>query len=561
MERRQGRPPHRRRRYLDAAGRSFAFTTMRRVDPSSGFEAVPASLAAMVSKGLASARLVFGNGAELPGPALADQGHQLVHPQADVDCIGALLTNDPATVGLVLGAITAGTRLVSLPLPPRAPDLTKYAELLLSAASQHGFRKVVVRDDAAELLRTLGVPAIGHEELHSNPIAAAAPNGFELIQYTSGSTGKPKGVVLDDATLGANIAAMLRRVGPVPGDTTVSWLPLSHDLGLVGMLLTSICAGDPSLVGNGTIVLLEPEQFLRRPSIWLDAVDEFHGTFTAAPDFGYRMSVRGAPSRTLDLSRLRCAVVGGEIVRQDTLEQVSGRLARFGLRPESLCPAYGMAELGLAATMTPPGIRWRVKEVDGLGLGDGLASPPRRSRRSTGVVSAGPPLDGYEILAPAAPGPLGRIRIVPPAIGRDAESGLSLADDGIFTSSDIGFTDGGWLYPCGRDDDHINANGRAHHAPTIEHAVAKVNGVRAGRVTVFGAPEGEWVIAVEAGDLADAGSIGRLKLDIRKVAVEICSARPSEVVVLPPGRLPMTSSGKVQRKEVARRWLAGELEA
>ncbi len=517
-------------------------------------------LSTLIEAGLGSAHLVFGTDPEaIYAPPLADAGAAAFGPGGPDPAVGALLTNDPPTVGLVYGAIQAGGRLVSLPLPGRSADPLAYGAFLQEACRAHGVTRVVARDDVATLLESIGVEALPHSALPGQVIAQANPRGFELVQFSSGSTASPKAIVLDDAVLGRNVVAMLGAVAPRPGDTTVSWLPLSHDLGLVGMLLTSTAAGAPRWVGEGTIVLLDPEQFLRRPRIWLDALDHWTGTFTAAPDFGFRLATKRPPSG-LDLSLLRCAIVGAETVRADTLRSVVDTFGPAGLAPETLCPAYGMAELGLAASLTPPEVRWREEQVSTAALAEQRRRPPTADEPRTTLVASGLPLQGYGVRAAAEAGAIGPLDVLTPAAGWDPRRQRSFAGpDGVLPTGDLGYVDDdGWVYVCGRADDHIVAHGRNVYAPAIEAAVAALPGVRDGRVTAVDSPSGDWLVAFET-TATDAPSSNDLIREVQRVSVAVAASRPTDILALPPGHLPMTPSGKVQRHEVRRRWMTGTL--
>lgn len=520
-----------------------------------------ADISDLIRAGRSQARFAFGleGASEAADAVLADATGAFGEAGAG-DAVAAILTNDRPTVGLVLAAIESGSRLVSLPLPPRAADLERYADVLRQACARHGVERVVVRDDVADLLEMIGIPALPHRELGTRPLAGPTGHGFELVQFSSGSTGVPKGIVLDTATLAANVEAMLACVRPRPGDATVSWLPLSHDLGLVAMLLTSIAAGAPEHVGPGDIVILTPESFLASPAVWLEALHAWRGTFTAAPDFAFRLASRRRVRDGLDLRHVRCAVVGGEIVRATSLDAFLATTAAAGFPSGALCPAYGMAELGVAVTVTPPEDPWRTRDVSTTALSEGLVAPAGPDEPSTRLVASGPPLDRYGVAVDAEPGALGTISVTAPAAGTDVATGTPFTDgEGRFVTADSGFVEDGWLYCCGRLDDHIVAGGRNLYAPAVEDAVGGLDDVRPGRVTAFSVPTGEWIVAVEA-SAAVAADPGRLEQGIRRASVGAASASPDHVVVLPPGQLPMTSSGKVQRHELRRRWLTGQIQ-
>jgi fatty-acyl-CoA synthase len=507
---------------------------------------VSLSLAAMVLDGLSRVRIVFPASDTIrPVHLLAEAGQARFAPGADQPVVAAMLTNDEPSVGLVLGAIAQGAVLVSLPLPGRAVAVDAYIRFLRRALADSGATKVVARDDIAAMLHAAGIEATSHSELPaSRPLATGGP-GFKLIQYSSGSTGPPKPIRVDHQVLAANIAAILDRVQARSGDVTVSWLPLSHDMGLIGMLLASLAAADDSWTAGAEIVLIEPEAFLRRPSIWMEAISHWHGTFTASPDFGYRLAVTHKAGGDLNLATLRHAIIGGEVVRAPTLRSFEDTFGPAGLAASAFAPAYGMAELGLAATMTGPDETWRTNDLPANGA-------PART-----LVSSGRPLNGYTVDVDEE---TGRLTVVAPAAGRDAITGTPLAPDGRLLTSDTGFvTSDGWVYVTGRLDDIIVVNGRNISALDIEAAVSAVPGIRPGRVAAVNLESGEWVIAAER---QAAKSVRTDQADVREVrraAVTAVNAAPDNVALLPPGSLPMTSSGKLQRSEVRRRWHAGTL--
>jgi fatty-acyl-CoA synthase len=340
----------------------------------------------------------------------------------------------------------------------------------------------------------------------------------------------------------------------------VSWLPLSHDMGLVGTLLVSIAATSPSWADTGLVVLLDPTAFLRRPALWLEAIDRWGGTFTAAPNFGYQMATRRPAS--VDLSRIRCAIVGGEITRADTLESFVACYRDCGLDALALCPAYGMAELGLAATMTPPDEHWRNRSLSTAALADGMIGAAVADEPATFLVASGRPLPGYELRCDADDDSTGQIAVRGPSIGVDGRTGDGLADDhGWYHAGDAGFVDDGWLYVCGRTDDYLVTHGRNIYAPAAEAAVGELDGVRNGRVTAVGLPNGDWVIVAEPSGPAPEVAADRdaLRREIRRAAVRLTTAQPDDVILVARGTLPLTASGKLQRSEVRRRLLTDDL--
>lgn len=524
------------------------------------------NLSALLEPGLSRGELIFGPlRTRVPGARIVDTGRRLFSSTSDAESVAAVLTNDVASVELIVGAIVSGVKLISLPAPARAADLLSYATFLRTAMAESGAKVLVARDDLAALLQDAYLSAVPHSNLGPKsiePLAAPRSEGFELIQFTSGSTAQPKAIALSAATLAQNIVAIMKRVRPQPGDVAVSWLPLSHDMGLIGMLLTSLASIARGWASGGKIVLLEPEDFLRQPSRWMAEIDHWHGTFTASPTFGYALAAKHANGAKLRLGSLRCAIVGGDVVGADTLSVFESAFSSSGLGSQALCPAYGMAELGLAAAMTPPEERWRFTDVETGPLAEGQWQPrSSSSSRTSRLVASGPALHGYSFAGPNARGLLGELKIRTPACGSDATTGEPLADEeGVLATTDVGRLDrDGWIYVCGRNDDYLSIRGRNVYLPAIEEALNDTQGVRAGRVTVAGAPTGDWVVALEALPHLTTDEVKATARAARRAAVSIAQAQPTEVLVVEPGTLPMTSSGKVQRAEVLKRWFTESL--
>jgi fatty-acyl-CoA synthase len=507
------------------------------------------------------ARVVFGRQAEpVSLGRLMANGSRLFSDRADAETLGILMTNDQPTVEVLLGAVIHGATLVSLPLPGRAADPGAYLAFLAETCQRTGVGEIVVADHVAELVQAAGHPIRRHSDLSRAPLAAPGA-AFRLVQFTSGSTEQPKPVIVDDAALGANVSAVLATLAPRPGDALVSWLPLAHDMGLVGMLLTGLAATGPRWAGPSDVVLLDPMAFVRRPGLWIEALSHWRGSFTASPDFGYRLATRRRPAGQFDLSNLRCAIVGGEIIRAETLAAFSEAYRVDGLDPRGLCPAYGMAEMGLAVTMTPTDERWQERRVSAFALADGRLDEPRSAADALVLVSSGRPLPGYAVDAGGDQERSGRLAVRGPSTGLDGITNASFAGpDGWFPTGDVGFTAGDWLYVCGRDDDYLVAEGRNIYAPAVETAVAEVDGVRPGRVTAVGLPSGEWAIVAEPIRRARlAGTeVAALQHDIRRAAVRAATVQPGRVVLARAGALPLTASGKLQRRKVRSLLLKGE---
>jgi fatty-acyl-CoA synthase len=259
---------------------------------------------------------------------------------------------------------------------------------------------------------------------------------------------------------------------------------------------------------------------------------------------------------------LRVAIVGGEVVRADTLAAFTDAFHHHGLRPQAICPAYGMAEVGLAVTMTRPEERWRERRVCASALADERLLVPEPSAPVTTLVANGPPLVGYGVRCEAGADATGPLRVKAPSIGADGTTGAALAaPDGWYDTGDTGFITDGSIYVCGRRGDYLTAHARNIYAPAVEQAVGEVPGIRPGRVTAVSMPTGEWAIVAEPAALGclSPAEERRLESDIQRAAVTATGARADKVQVVERGTLPLTSSGKLQRAEVRARLLRDAL--
>jgi len=516
----------------------------------------------MVLEGTDTAGIRFDVDADLvSASSILANGRRFFSTSADAGTVAMLMTNDQVTVEVLLGAIEAGTRVVSLPIPSRSADPVAYLSFIESACRSQGVTEIVARDDIAELLEVSSIPARSHRDLSSRPVAAPG-SGFELVQFSSGSTNAPKAVRLDDAALGANVEAIIAAIEPGPDDWSVSWLPLSHDMGLIGMLFTSLATSRPGLGVSTEMTLLDPADFLRRPDRWIDALAT-GATITAAPDFAYRMCVERAGVPSAGLGQVRHAIVGGETIRATTLRSFAHKYAPAGFRPEAFCPAYGLAEIGLAATMATGNHRWTELEVDTVALAERRLQPPSSINGlppPTVLVASGRPIPGYQVRCDAPGGQIGPVEIAGPSHGIDAMSAQPYAQDGWLRTGDLGAVVDGELFVSGRGDDHIVTASRNIYAPAVEDAVSQIASIRAGRVAALGLSSGEWIIAAEPapGEHPTGHELVEMRRQINRAAVTITSARPSSVVIVPRGRLPMTPSGKLQRQEALRRYLTDE---
>lgn len=389
-----------------------------------------------------------------------------------------------------------------------------------------------------------------------------------FIQFTSGSTSRPKGVVLTHENLAANVGAMGASLGAGRDDVGVSWLPLFHDMGLIGMALGSIYL-------EMTTTILSPRRFLQRPAEWLRAISDHGGTISFAPNFAYGFCVRRVRDieiAALNLSRWRIAGCGAEPIQEATLLDFARRFAPAGFRKEALLPCYGMAEHTLAVSFPAAG--------RGLNADTVLASELRAEGRAVPcapedpgaarVVSCGRPFPGHAIQivdeggAPLPERTVGEISLSGPSVMWGYEGPAELSADalrgGWLRTGDLGYLSHGELFVCGRQKDVIVVNGKKYHPQDIEWTVGEVPGVRRGNVVAFGAGafagRERVVVVAESKGGAAPDELGRR---VRRRVDEVVGLRVDEVVIAPPGTLPKTSSGKLQRARARARWEEGTL--
>jgi amino acid adenylation domain-containing protein len=402
------------------------------------------------------------------------------------------------------------------------------------------------------------------------------PDGEQIafLQYTSGSTSAPKGVMVSHANLMANEAAIAQRLGANPGDVWVSWLPLYHDMGLIGGLLQPLYRGIPC-------VLMSPRYFLERPMRWPEAVATYGGTHSGGPDFSYRLCLeRAKPERLaqLDLSRWRVAFSGAEPVRHDTLRDFLATFAPARLATGAVYPCYGLAEATLLVTGGISGGGMTATGFDPALLAAGRVSPVEEGGK---LVACGTVPDHHtvrivdpESLADAGEGRIGEIWVHGPSVAQgywnrpDATAETFVMQQGRrwLRTGDLGFFHASQLHIAGRRKDLIIVRGHNLYPQDLERAVeAEVEAVRKGRVAAFPVqgPQGEGIgVATEVSrGLQKLVPPEALRDAISQAVGAACGEPATVVVLLNPGGLPKTSSGKLQRSACRNGWRTGELDA
>jgi long-chain-fatty-acid--[acyl-carrier-protein] ligase len=473
-----------------------------------------------------------------------------VHARAESIAGRILGADEPGAIGLVgeptvdvvaaiVGAWLAGQSVSILPGPVRGADPQHWARATLTRFAGIGVRTVFSNDPVQGLLRTEQPPLTVldvSDAARRPPATAGAPASAEVpavLQGTAGSTGVPRTAQLSPAAVLSNLRGLIDRLGVDPAtDIGCSWLPLYHDMGLT-FLLSGALAGTP-------VWLAPTAAFSASPFRWLQWLHDSGATLTAAPNFAY--NVIGKYARRVpevDLGRVRVAINGGEPIDCAGLERFSTELAKFGLDPGAASPSYGLAEATCAVTIPHPGTGLRFDETAATRhaiLGEPIPGTEVRIAPMADQQAAGRAVGEIEIRgASLMSGYLGERRIDP---------------ENWFATGDLGYRCDGGLVVCGRAKEVIWVAGRNVFPAEIERVAADVRGVREGAVVAVGTGAGAVrpgvVISAEFRGPDESGARSEL---VARVASE-CGVVPADVVFVPPGSLPRTSSGKLRRLQV-----------
>jgi fatty-acyl-CoA synthase len=481
------------------------------------------------------------------------------------DCVALVLPTGPEFFDAFFGTLLLGAVPVPLYPPVRLGRLAEY-HARTTAMLRAVDAKILVTD--AKLWRILGesveaarlpLGAVRVSELDGPPpLAAWHPDDLALVQFSSGTTVDPKPVALTHRNVLANTRAIVSRLLEVVHDAEkigVSWLPLYHDMGLIGCVF-------PAMLYPGSLLLLGPELFIARPALWLRALSRTRASVSTAPNFAYGLCTERITDEEMegvDLSGWRLALNGAEPVSAHTLRRFVDRFARWGLRPEALTPVYGLAEASLAVTFADTGTPFRTERFDRHALSYGRVVP---DADGVELTSVGRPLEGIELDVPVDV--VGPVRVRAPSVmhgylHRPAQTAEAI-EDGWLTTGDLGFLHDGELFLTGREKDVVILRGSNHSPHEIEHALDAVPGVRTGCSAAASwrpdhADSEQLVVFVERRADADDTLADRCK----DAVLRATGLAAAHVVLLAPGTLPRTSSGKIRRGETLRRWLAEEL--
>jgi fatty-acyl-CoA synthase len=483
---------------------------------------------------------------------------------------------------IIQGCWLSGIASMVLPLPMRMASLEAFVEST-RARIQHGDAKLVLIDDALAPFYESGpgdpplermgtvMPGPGRPSAERLEIPANDPERLVILQYTSGSTSEPKGVMIPDRVLTANIDASCAAAQLGPDEVMVSWLPLYHDMGLVGFLSIPMTNGCQ-------LVQAAPQDFMAHPGNWMQWISDHGGTATAGPNFSWVLATRALKRMEgLDLSRLTLALSGAEPVDPYAVEAFVAAAGRFGFKPGSVFPAFGMAEVAIGGAFPPRHRGLKCDDVDRVVLErDRVAKPIEITPETEADSVRRLPLLGHSvpgldmrIVHPDTREDLperhvGELLIrgtsVTPGYYKRPDATAAMFFDGWLCTGDLGYMLEGELVLCGRIKDVIIVGGRNVFPEDIERAVGGLEGVRAGNVIAFGVEgyKGKETVVVVAEVRTETPREVREAIHHR--TIEVCGLPPRDVMLVKAGTLPKTSSGKLQRAKCRELYLNEELE-
>ncbi|MDN4520391.1 fatty acyl-AMP ligase [Mycolicibacterium austroafricanum] len=479
----------------------------------------------------------------------------------------AMLAGAPVEIApAAQGVWMRGASVTMVHQPTPRTDLVRWAEETTAVIGMISARAVVISDPfmaAAPVLEGLGMTVLTiADHLAADRVDPVDTNDDDiaLMQLTSGSTGSPKAVQITHANIVANADAMTAGCDfDIDTDVIVSWLPCFHDMGMTGYLTVPMYFG-------AELVKVTPMDFLSDILLWPRLIDKYRGTMTAAPNFAYNLLARRlrrqADPGEFDLSSLRWALSGAEQVDPLDVEDLCDAGAPFGLKPEAIVPAYGMAETTVAVSFSECGGGMVVDEVDADLLAVLHRAVPATKGHTRRLVTLGRPLQGLEVRVvdedgaelPARGVGVIEVRGEPVTKGYTTVAGFIGAQDdrGWYDTGDIGYlTEVGDVVVCGRLKDVIIMAGRNIYPTDIERAAGRVDGVRPGCAVAVRLEAGRsretFAVAVECKDFGDETQVRRIERQVAHEVFAEVDVRPRNVVVLAPGTIPKTPSGKLRR--------------
>jgi fatty-acyl-CoA synthase len=543
-----------------------------------------------------------GNGVRFVGHSVAPDGPRFVswrqiHDEARAvgaalqakglvpgDHVAVLGPTSRALMTVVRGCWLSGIASMVLPLPMRMGSLDEFVSSTRSRI-RHGDAKLVLID---EQLAPFYAAAPGDPPIEPiGAVLAGAPNvpsgdrlelppddpdRLVVLQYTSGSTSEPKGVMIPDAVLTANIDACCEAAELDEAEVMVSWLPLYHDMGLVGFLALPMTKGVQ-------LVQAAPQDFMAKPGNWMQWISDWRGTATAGPNFSWVLATRALKrAEGLDLSSLTLALSGAEPVDPKAVDAFVAAARPFGFAPGSVFPAFGMAETAIGAAFPRRGrgmvcdtVDREVLERIGVAKPVDVSDPDDLAFVARRLPLLGTAIPGMQlkVVDPASREELPERHVgelllrgtsVTPGYYKREEATQALFHDGWLCTGDLAYMLDGELVICGRIKDVIIVGGRNVFPEDIERAVGGLDGVRAGNVIAFGMEgyKGKESVVVVAEVRSD--DLDGLSEAIHRRTLEVCGLPPRDVMLVKPGTLPKTSSGKLQRAKCRELYLADELD-
>jgi 1-acyl-sn-glycerol-3-phosphate acyltransferase len=519
---------------------------------------------------------------ELAQAARAVAAGLIARDVTPLDRVALMLPTGTEFFAAFLGTLYAGAVPVPIYPPMQLSQLEEYLRRQTKILRNAEAKVLVTVPEALRLgglLRGL-VPSLRGIESVNNLASAPMgtplpafndPGATALIQYTSGSTGDPKGVVLSHANLLANIRAILRAIDATSADVLLSWLPLYHDMGLIGAWLGPLYAG-------AKCYIMSPLSFLAHPQSWLWASHRYRATISAAPNFAFELCLKQIDDSDLsglDLSSLRFVANGAEPVSIHTLRRFIERFSRFGFRPGAMAPVYGLAECAVALALPPPGREPLIDRINREALSRrGVAEPTDvNDPDAIEIVACGRPVPGHEIRIVDEAGREvqerreGRLEFRGPS----ATSGYfhneaktrELFRGGWLDSGDQAYIANGDVFITGRIKDIIIRAGQHVYPQELEEAVGDIAGATKGAVAAFGVSDRasgtERIVLLAETAQTAAAELESLKARARAVVTEIIGSPPDDIVFVEPGTVPKTSSGKIRRAAAKEHYLAQQL--
>ena len=489
------------------------------------------------------------------------------------DRVGLVLHKAQDFIPAFLGCVRAGFIAVPLYPPLTLGQLASWADTTGRMLATAGARLLVADAPVAYTLRSLRDQV---SSLHEVVTIDDLPDGGELpvgpvsdsdvvfLQFTSGSTSAPRGVRVTHGSLWANAhAIMVDGLRANADDRGVSWLPLYHDMGLIGFVMSPLVTRTP-------VTFLSTLDFLKRPEVWVRTLSEDHATISFAPNFGYALTARRTESTEgLDLSAVRVLGCGAEPIQPDAIEGFFERFSEVGLKRSAFLSCYGLAETTLAVTFAAMEDQLKVDQLEAKPEStDGNTSGIHRLDHPLSVVSCGRPLPRHQVSILAADGTrlperqVGEVFVEGPSVTdgywEDEEATKRVFVDGGVKTGDLGYLSEGELHVVGRLKDTIIVRGRNYDPTPIEVAAGRVDGVRTGNVAAFSVPGDLSERLVVAAEYRE-GDPETIESNVIRAVQRDVGLTVSEVALIEAGSLPKTTSGKLQRSAIRDQYLEGTL--